>query len=51
MSAIDKARYRLYATNLAANVLASEMSSDENAINVSEVTPASRIAGAVKRKV
>lgn len=51
MSAICKARYRPYATNLAANVLVSEMSSDENAINVLEVTLASRIAGAVKRKV
>lgn len=50
MSAICKARYRPYATNLAANVLASEMSLDENAINVLEVTLASRIADAVKRK-
>lgn len=51
MSAICKARYRPYATNLAANVLASKMSLDENAINVLEVTLASRIADAVKRKV
>lgn len=37
-----------YVTNLAANVLAGKMSSDENATNVSEGTVVSRTAGVVK---